>query len=312
MVTKDQRASAEHGGMAALRWAFTRKPERWPRWVDSEPGPPPPGRVDDGVVRWTVINHATVLIQLAGVNVLTDPIWSQRCSPVPWAGPKRVRAPGLRWTDLPPIDLLLLSHDHYDHCDVPTLRRLAARDRSRAVTGLGNAPLLKRAGYRDVEELEWWQSVEHRGLRVTYVPTQHFSGRGMLGRNRTWWGGFVIESEKRRVYFVGDTGYNPETFVSVRKRLGAPDLAFIPIGAYDPAWFMGRVHVDPEQAVQIHRDIRSRQSVAIHFGTFQLTDESIDEPAERLLAAREEAGLEPDEFVVPELGRGQTLEATDS
>ncbi len=262
----------EHAKPAAvLKWGITRKPGPWRR-IEAEPGPAPAERVGD--LRVTHVNHSTVLVQIAGLNVLTDPIWSERCSPVPFAGPRRYRAPGLHFEDLPPIDLVLLSHDHYDHLDVPTLERLASH-RPRVVTGLGNGPIVRRCGL-EVAELDWWERVDHRGVRAHFVPAQHFSGRGLRDRDQTLWGGFVIESEAGSVYFAGDTGWGG--FVAeIRRRLGRPRLALLPIGGYLPRWFMGGVHISPAEAVKVHETLGAATSVAIHYGCFRLADEAMDQ-----------------------------------
>lgn len=291
---------------AALRWAITRRPARWPRWVERPPGETPPERVEEGL-RYAVLNHSTVLLQLHGLNVLTDPIFSRRCSPLPFVGPQRVCAPGVPFEQLPPIDAVLVSHNHYDHLDLATLGRLWLRDRPRFFVATGDGATLRRRGIADVLEMRWWERVAlGRDVELELVPAQHFSGRGVTDRNRSLWGGFVLESELGRVYFCGDTGYGP--FVAeLAKRFAPLSLAFLPIGAYLPRWFMGPVHVDPQQAVRMHRELRSRRSVAIHFGTFQLTDEAIDEPERELARARHEQDVLENAFEVPVFGHGGWL-----
>ncbi len=296
-----------HGALAALRWVLTRRPARWPRWREVALGPPPPHRVAAGELRYTVVNHSTVLLQADGCNLLFDPIWSRRCSPVPFAGPRRVHAPALRLGDLPPLDAVLVSHNHYDHCDRPTLRRLAAAPAALAIPGVRNGALLRAAGFAAVRELGWWQETEVGGLGVRYVPARHFSGRGVFDRNRCWWGGFVVRRARGSVYFAGDTGWSGGMFAELRARCGAPALAFLPIGAYAPRWFMAPVHLDPEAAVRAHRALGAGSSVAIHHGTFQLTDEAIDDPVDELERARLRHGVDAAHFSVPVLGRGYAL-----
>ena len=268
----------------------TRKPGPWKSWTETPRFAPPPAGVDD--LRVTFVNHATVLVQTTGgVNVLTDPVWSQRVSPVSFAGPRRHKPVGVAFEDLPPIDLVVVSHNHYDHLDVSTLRRIARRDGPIFVTGLGNRALLEQNGIGRVLELDWWQAatISNR-LTATAVPVQHFSGRGLADRNRTLWCGFVFSTAAGDVFFAGDTGYS-DVFGRIRERFPAIRLALLPIGAYRPEWFMGPVHVAPAQALQIHRDLGARTSLGIHHGTFRLTDEGQDEPAEeirRLLAAMPE------------------------
>ncbi|HEY6929107.1 MAG TPA: MBL fold metallo-hydrolase [Thermoanaerobaculia bacterium] len=271
---------------------LTRRPEPWRDFDDSPPGAPPPRRVAD--LRVTVINHATVLVQTADVNILTDPVWSDRVSPVSWAGPRRHRPPGIRFEDLPQIDLILLSHNHYDHLDLPTLELLERRDRPTIFCGLGVGDLLRRKGLREVVELDWWESVTaRRGLDVASVPVQHFSGRGFFDRNRTLWAGFVVSGTAGKVFFAGDTGYGPH-FTQIRQRFGTIRLALLPIGASRPEWFMGPVHISPREALAAHGDLEAQTSVGIHYGTFQLTDEGQDEPPEEIeRSLREWPGTKP-------------------
>jgi L-ascorbate metabolism protein UlaG (beta-lactamase superfamily) len=281
--------------------AFTRR-QKWPAWVDDVPpsSPPPAPRSDEMGV--TFVNHSTFLLQCAGVNVLTDPVWSARASPVSWAGPRRVRRPGLDLEHLPPVHVVLVSHNHYDHMDLPTLRRLDQRHQPLFVTGRGNRRKLEWAGLGRVVELDWWQPLDAApGIGITMTPAQHFSRRGIFDVNRSLWGGFRLQFGSCHVYFAGDSGYGPH-FREIRDRLGPPDLALLPIGAYEPRWFMQPNHVNPEEAVQAHLDLGARRSIAMHFGTFQLTDEPIDEPAEKLRAALRLHGVRNEAFYVPRFG----------
>ncbi len=285
-----------------LHWRMTRAPEPWP-----EPAPqvavPPARAVDDGRIVVTYIGQATVLIQCAGFNILSDPMFSLRASPLSWLGPKRVRAPGIAFDDLPPIHLVLLSHNHYDHMDLPSLRRLQARWAPGIVTGLGNGAYLARKGIGGAIELDWWQACEVRpGLRVHFVPAQHWSNRFFAGIRTMLWGGHVVETEAGRVYFAGDTGY-PAHFGEIRERLGEPHVALLPIGAYEPRWFMGPQHMNPDDAVRAHLDLGAHRSIAMHFGTFKLSDEGIDEPVRALIEARVRHGVPEERFRVPEFGQ---------
>jgi L-ascorbate metabolism protein UlaG (beta-lactamase superfamily) len=283
------------------RWQRTRRPKVWPAWVDNVATPALPATLGTGEVALTFINHITFLVQLAGLNVLTDPVYSERVSPFQSAGPRRVRAPGIPFESLPPIDLVLLSHNHYDHLDLATLRRLAATHEPRIVTGLGNAAFLREHGIADVVELDWWQASHEFGATVTLTPAQHWSGRGVRGRNRTLWGGFVLGHGQTQLYFAGDTGYG-EHFAEIRRRHGAVDFALLPIGAYEPRWFMQEQHMDPGDAVRAHVELEARVSIATHFGCFQLTDEGIDDPVLELAAARARHGVTGDAFQVLEVG----------
>ncbi len=278
-----------------LRWRREGKPAPWPRWIE-DPPQPPPARLPPGRIGATFIGHASFLIRIGGRCVLTDPVWSMRASPLAFAGPRRVRAPGQPLAALPGCDLLLLSHNHYDHCDLPTLRQVRRRWAPPAVTGLDNARHLAKAGIRGAVELDWWQSTEVAGLRVTYVPAQHFSARTLFDRNRSLWGGFVIEAEGAAVYFAGDSGWCPH-FAEIGHRFPRIDLALIPIGAYEPRFFMRTQHIDPGEAVQAHLALGARRSIGMHFGTFAgLTDEAIDGPEAWLAEARAAAGLSAAEF----------------
>jgi len=286
------------------RWRQTRQTQQWPAHVE-DPTFPPPGRVAPDRIAATFIGHSTFLVQLGGVCVLIDPIWSKRCSPVFFAGPRRVRRPGQRLDALPGVDLLLVTHNHYDHMDLPTLRQVRARWTPPVATGLGNARHLAKADIRSVVELDWWQSIELAGARVTYVPAQHFSARGLYDRNRCLWGGFVVEAGGAVVYFAGDSGYCPH-FAEIGRRFPRIDLALLPIGAYEPRWFMRQQHVDPEEAVRAHVDLGARRSLGMHFGTFQLTEEAIDAPVLALREAQAQAGVAEADFDV--LAFGETRE----
>jgi N-acyl-phosphatidylethanolamine-hydrolysing phospholipase D len=259
---------------------------------------------------FTWIGHATILLQLAGKNILTDPQFSDRAAPVQWAGPKRVVPPGLTLDDLPPIDLVLITHDHFDSLDEGSIRRLVNRTHgaeTRFIVPLETGSLLRKWGvsFRNIHELDWWDEIGIDSLDIAAIPLQHWGKRGMLYRNERLWAGWVVRTEDFRFCFVGDSGYSAELFQEIGKRLGPFDLAAVPIGAYEPRWFMAKSHVDPEEAVKIHQDIRSRRSIAIHWGTFILTDEPLDEPPARLKEALGKHSLSLDEFLV--LRHGETF-----
>ena len=251
----------------------------WPAHVDQPPRTPP--GLDGAAAIVTFIGHSTFLIQTAAGNILTDPMYSQRAGPLNLIGPRRVRQPAVPFDDLPPISTVLLSHNHYDHCDLPTLGRLAERFDPIVVTPLGNGALVRSAGIRRVEELDWWQEAKTSAVPITLTPAQHFSARRPLDRNRALWGGFMLVAGGVRLFFAGDTAY-ARFFRDVRERLGPIDLALLPIGAYEPRWFMQSVHMNPAEAVQAHLDLEASESVGMHFGTFQLTTEGIDEPLRAL------------------------------
>jgi L-ascorbate metabolism protein UlaG (beta-lactamase superfamily) len=284
----------------ALPRLFLTKRTPWPRRVPVQPRRPPQ-LSDPGEVIVTSIGHATFLIQTSAGNLLTDPMYSERASPWRFAGPRRVAAPGVEFNDLPPIDLVLLSHNHYDHCDMPTLRSLEQRFRPRLITPLGNGRLLRSAGVHRVEELDWWQQAPPASPHITLVPAQHFSARGPLDRNRALWGGFIIETGRHRIFFAGDSGYAGH-FRDIRQRFAPIDLALLPIGAYEPRWFMKDVHMNPAEAVQAHLDLGATRSVGMHFGTFQLTTEGISDPVKELEEALQAEEVPSSWFQVLDFG----------
>ncbi len=272
----------------------------WPDWVESDYGQKPVDSTEQGKIIITHINHSTVLIQTGGYNILTDPIYSDRASPISFAGPKRVRNPGIRFEDLPRIDAIIISHDHYDHLDLPTINRLIERDHPKIYLGLGVAARLDTQ--QNIVELDWWETSElSDNLKIHFVPVQHFSGRTLFDRMSTLWGGYVLEINHHKIYFGGDSGYGGH-YTKTYQRYGAMDLAIIPMGGYEPHDFMGPVHMNPKEAVQAHRDLHSNKSIGIHFGTFQLTAEPIDEPQELLIRELADAGLNPDVFITLKFG----------
>ena len=295
-------APGARGLASVLKWKLTTRAESSPKCIPVEPSVPP-ASIDSPSLLVTLVNHSTVLLQQPGSNILTDPIWSARCSPFSFAGPRRHRLPGVEFDRLPPIHTVLLSHNHYDHLDLPTLRRLAARDSSTFVAPLGVARFLKSQGIGPAHELDWGDSLGVPGATVHAVPAYHFSGRGLFDRNRTLWCGYMIESDFGTVYFAADTGFGPH-FAWIRERFGAPRVALLPIGAYAPRWFMKPVHMNPEDAVEAHRILGAATSIAIHHGTFQLADDAIDTPRRRLLACAAGDSFLIDSFII--LNNGQS------
>ncbi len=310
-----------------LRWKRTSVVARWPRWVELPPvhfDPAPPAQG----ISATWINHASFLLRTPSLNLLLDPVFVKRLGPVSWAGHPRVHAPGLALENLPRIDVLLLSHDHYDHFCLRTLRRIVALGHNPLViTPLGNAPLARRAGLTRIIELDWWQThavetptpsaqpaTPNSPLNITLTPARHWSNRLTGRRNARLWGGFHLSlpatslaAPSRKIYYSGDTGYDSEMFHDIRKKLGAPELALLPIGAYEPRWFMAAQHCNPAEAVQIHHDLGARRSIGMHWGCWQLTDEAREAPLEALATARKTADLAPEEFFTLQPGETMSL-----
>ena len=287
-----------------LRWQRSSQRASWPTHVSVTPTIPP-RRSDE--LRVTMVGHATVLIQLAGLNIVTDPVWSARASPVQFAGPRRVTAPGIAFADLPPIDLILLSHNHYDHLDLATLKALVERDDPRILTPLGNDAIVRRRIPKArVESGDWGDRFEIPGGEVHIVRANHWSSRGLGDRRMALWGGFMLRAGGKLVYFAGDTGYG-DIFGTMRDRFGSPDLALIPIGAYAPRWFMAAQHCDPAEAVQILTDLAATRAVALHWGCWQLTDEPRDEPPGRLRQALDANAIPHDRFAVLNPGEWLTV-----
>lgn len=278
------------GLLDALRWKLTSRPDRSPRFIaDVEPSIPP-RLVEGSGLRTTLVNHSTVLLQQRGSNILTDPIWSERASPLFWVGPRRRRKPGVSFDDLPRIDAVLISHNHYDHLDLPTLRRLAGRRDSTFIVPARGARLLRSENIGPVQELDWGESLSLPGFTIHCVPAQHFSSRAIYDRNKTLWCGYVIECQDRLVYFAGDTGFGPH-FAQIREKFGPPHVALLPIGAYEPRWFMSPIHMAPDEAMQAHEILAAKTSIAIHHGTFQLSDEGIDAPKKQLGACAQDGSF---------------------
>jgi L-ascorbate metabolism protein UlaG (beta-lactamase superfamily) len=284
----------------------------WPEWSpvqENSQGVKPPLRVPKGALQVIAVGHATFIIQMDGVNILTDPIWSERCSPVSWAGPKRFKPPAIRFEDLPPIDAVLISHNHYDHMDLPTLERLAGMGAQRAIVALGNRDLVAGTGMPRVDELDWWESIKiSEDVTVHFVPARHFSSRSPWDRNKTLWGGFVISGPAGNVYFAGDTALGTH-FREIARRFAPVRMAILPISPYRPQESkdqMSRnyslVHMGPGEAVQAHEELGATVSIAAHFQVFQLGADGYYDAVNELPLVLKSRNLRPDDFLVPVLG----------
>ncbi|MGH8481704.1 MAG: MBL fold metallo-hydrolase [Nevskiaceae bacterium] len=297
------------GALDVIEWRLKGGAAEWPDEVPLPVTARPPERVHGTELKVTFVGHATVLVQTAGLNILTDPHWSERAFVVGWAGPKRVTPPGVAFEDLPPIDLVLVSHNHYDHMDLPTLARLREAHDPRVLAPLGNEQVLLDGDSRlRVETLDWWQHLDvGDGVRVHVVPVYHWSRRRLFDRNKALWGGFVIETRGGSVYYGGDTGlWDGAYFRQARERFGSFRLAMLPVGAYEPRWFMKDQHVNPAEAVQIHRLLGARATLGVHLRTFQLTDEAIDQPEIELAVALRQAQVPPQQFFTLPVGGSWT------
>lgn len=270
---------------------------KWPESVDNSSVPRLNESLGPDDISLTFVNHATFLVQLPGLNTLTDPVWSERASPFRWIGPKRVRAPGLALDELPEIDVIIISHNHYDHLDTDTLKKIIVRFSPLVLVPLGDKALVESIGATNVRELDWWEGVAiDVDTQVTFTPTQHSSARGLFDRDRSLWGSYFIRYRSRSVYFGGDAGYSAH-FAETKKRLGPPEIALLGIGAYAPRFFMKPIHMAPDEAVLAHRDLGAKLSVGMHFGTFQLASEGFDQPLEDLKIAMEKQNVSQSEFI---------------
>jgi L-ascorbate metabolism protein UlaG (beta-lactamase superfamily) len=299
----DPNGTPPRGRGELFRWFIERRlrgtKAKWPKWVPSPYADRPPQRVEGAKWRISYVGHASFLLQTAGLNLLLDPVWSARASPFRSIGPKRVNDPGVAFGDLPPIDVVLVSHGHYDHLDIDTLSRLAAAHRPRVIAPLGNDTIMRNGNPAIAAEAHDWNDrvAIGAGVTVTLVPTRHWSARNLSDRNMSLWASFVIEAPAGRIYFVADSAYGDGGhFRRARDSHGPFKLAILPIGAYEPRWFMKSQHMNPAEAVQAFRDCGAELALGHHYGTFQLTDEAIDAPLVALAEALRNAGIPPEQF----------------
>ncbi len=290
-----------------IRWKITAQPAPWPKHVKNSFADHPPQKVEGSHLRISFVGHSTVLIQTHCLNILTDPIWAKHASPfnLGWPGIKRVCNPGIAFDDLPKIDLVLISHNHYDHLDIKLIKRLWRRDNPLIITPLGNDTIIQaKDPLIKVETLDWHESykVNHQ-VKVHLEPIQHWSGRSFWDRNKALWGAFVIEAGADKIFFCGDSGYHQKLFQDVRQKFGSFRLAMLPIGAYEPRWFMQYAHMNPEEAVLAHQDLGAPNTLSIHFQTFQLTDESYFDPVKDLTIAMKKHHIDSNRFRVLQVGK---------
>jgi L-ascorbate metabolism protein UlaG (beta-lactamase superfamily) len=293
-----------------MRWWWTEPRSRWPQWAQGL-SDRPPQRVGGSRLRVSFVGHASLLVQTGGRNLLIDPVWSARVSPLRWAGPRRVNDPGIAFSALPPIDAVLVSHSHYDHLDLATLSRLHAAHAPRVITPLGNDTIMRRYDpHIRAEAYDWGDEVAlSDSLAARLAPMRHWSARSLTDRNRALWAAFILTTPWGRIYHVGDSGYGDgRQFRAARDAHGPFRLAVLPIGAYEPRWFMRDHHMNPSEAVAAFLDSGAGLALAHHHGTFQLTNEAIDAPVRALEAARTAAGIAPERFRVLRPGEAWALE----
>jgi L-ascorbate metabolism protein UlaG (beta-lactamase superfamily) len=288
-----------------IKWKFTSKTPKWPSWIETNQAQTPPQNTQKDV-RITFVNHATFLIQTPKLNILTDPVWSKRASPFSFLGPRRVKSPGINIDQLPHIEVILISHNHYDHLDIRTIKKLEQKFKPLIITGLGvcKAYLSKVIDKKRCIELDWWQTFKIADKAdIHFLPAKHWSRRGLFDTNKTLWGGFMIQTKSENIYFSGDTGYGSATEVNlIKNKFKNIDIAILPIGAYKPIWFMKDVHITPEQAILIHKILKPKKTIAMQFGTFPLADEDYKEPMIDLENAKKKFNIKKNEFITLENG----------
>jgi len=294
--------SEQKGLNAVLRWLWTREPKKWPQRVENN-FKPDFKIVGNDNIAVTYINHSTFYIQIGKYSILTDPVFSERVSPLSWVGPKRVRDPGADLDSFPKVDFIIISHNHYDHLDIESLKLLSKKYNSQIIVPLKVKALFEEYEIPNITELDWWEEKSFfQEIKFIFTPAQHFSSRGLFDRFETLWGGHLIQVKNQNIFFAGDTGYATH-FKQIQKRFKHINLAFLPIGAYEPRWFMKDMHMNPEDAVLAHRDLNSNLSIGMHFGTFQLTDEAIHEPVEALNIALDKYKILRKNFKILNIGQ---------
>jgi L-ascorbate metabolism protein UlaG (beta-lactamase superfamily) len=290
------------GFWTVLKWQLTTTKTQWPEFVEEPQAPAISTDLKSDQIQLTLLNHASVYIQTQKVKLITDPIWSQRSSPFSWAGPKRARNASHRLDELPGVDIVLISHNHYDHFDEASLISLKNKFDPLFLIPLGDGKLLKNLGITSYQEMDWKDVFVHKESQseIHFVRNNHWSARGLFDRNHSLWGSYVIKTLGKKIYFAGDTGYGNH-FSEVYKTFGEMDISLLPIGAYEPRWMMQDQHINPEEAVQAHLDLKSKNSFGIHFRTFQLTNEGIEDPVRDLEIAKRNKNIQ--NFIAPLFGQ---------
>ena len=289
--------------LTVLKWQWTSKKKPWPKQIQNKSAPEFAKNLKAQDIEITFINHATVYFRHAGLSFITDPHWGLRASPITFAGPKRVRAAGAKIEGLPALDYVLVSHNHYDHLDIPSLKKLNSIYNPKFLIPKGDAKLMTEAGILNFIELDWWDEVDlPNDCKIIFVPVKHWSARNLSDRNKSLWGGFIIQSPDKNIFFAGDTGYC-DIFKTLSDKYGFFDVALLPIGAYEPRWFMKDAHMNPQEAVQAHQDLKSKFSMAIHFGLWQLTDEAMEQPAIDLELSLKQSQIPAEKFFIPDVGQ---------
>lgn len=285
-----------------LKWKIKARQPKWPNSMPSHTDVPPNNN-PNGTTRISYVGHVTFLIQTAGLNILTDPVWSDRASPFSCIGPKRITRPGIKFDDLPKIDIILISHNHYDHLDLNTIKRLWERDKPQIIVPLLNDSILQsNITEIKVSTLNWYDKIDvTSNCCISLEPAQHWSARGLFDQNKALWGTFLITTKFGSICFIGDSGYNQSIFRNLGQKYDI-NLSLIPIGAYEPRWFMKDIHMNPEDAVLAHQDMKSKYSIASHFDTFQLADEGFNQAVGDLIKAKTKYKISDEEFIVPSVG----------
>lgn len=287
-----------------LKWQRTSKKPKWPKSVPVGAFDVPPGKVAGDKIRISYVGHVTFLIQTESLNILTDPVWSSRVGPTSFLGFKRVTQPGIHFDQLPKIDIVVISHNHYDHMDVPTLKKLWKRDKPRIITPLKNDVILKsRISGIKVEPLNWSENlVVNNDVSIHLEPSQHWSARGLFDQNKALWGTFIIKTPNGAICFIGDSGYSSSLYKQIGQKYNDILVSLIPIGAYEPRWFMQNMHMNPEESVLVHQDLKSKHSIGSHFETFHLADDAFKQPAEELEQAKKKHHISEQSFITPKAG----------